>query len=69
MNVRDLAVHVTKREGLKVSVSVAQVREIIRILAIVFAEEHVDGNPDSWEHFREYAYKFTKTVKRDKLNK
>lgn len=69
MKVHDLAVHICKREKGKISLPVGQVKEVIRLLAIVFAEEFVDGDNNSFDHFMKYSDSFVKKVKRNHLTK
>ena len=39
MNVNQLAKEITKHEGLKVQVNIAQVKEILRVLAVILVTD------------------------------
>jgi hypothetical protein len=69
MNIHDLAVHITKREDGEKVLNVGDVKEVLRLLALVFAEEYTEGSRESWENFRQYAMRLTQLVRPDELTK
>lgn len=57
-NMNDLAKALSKKEGLKKQVDIAQLKEVLRALAKIFAEEHRKGTDEAWTCFRDYALTF-----------
>ena len=62
MTINELAKEITKREGLKKEINITQVKEILRVLAEIFAKEYKSNKADSWGAFRRYALTKVKNV-------
>jgi hypothetical protein len=45
MNLHKLSVEITKREGLKEEISIAQVKEVLRILIDILSESVISADP------------------------
>lgn len=60
MNLNQLAKAICDREGLKKQLTIADVKEVLHVMAEICAEEYINGSQDSWAAFRNYALTFVK---------